>query len=94
MTRITVQLTPRASRNELVEVTPEGHGLLVRARVTAPPVDGRANDALEGLLAASLGVAPSRVRVVGGATARRKVVEVSGLTSEEVRNRLEGRRPW
>ncbi len=89
MTRITVQLTPRASRNEIVEVATGDRGLLVRARVTAPPVDGRANGALEQLLAEALGVAPSKVRVVGGATARRKVLEVDGLSLEEVRSRLE-----
>ncbi|MCC6237969.1 MAG: DUF167 domain-containing protein [Dehalococcoidia bacterium] len=89
MTRITVQLTPRASRNEIVEVTTAGHGLHLRARVTAPPVDGRANAAIEELLARALGVAPSTVRVVVGASARRKVLEVGGLTAEEVRSRLE-----
>ena len=88
MTRITVQLTPRASRNELVEVTTQDHRLLVRARVTAPPVDGRANAAIEELLATALGVAPSRVRVVGGATSRRKAIEVDGVAPEEVRSRL------
>ncbi len=89
MARITVQLTPRAARDELmaVEVTERG-ALLVRARVAAPPVDGKANAALELLLARALDVAPSRVEVVGGATARRKLVEVDGLTLEEVGARL------
>ena len=50
--------------------------------VTAPPVDGRANEALTRLLAARLGVANGAVEVVGGHTARRKLVAVDGLSLE------------
>jgi uncharacterized protein YggU (UPF0235/DUF167 family) len=56
--------------------------------VTAPPVDGRANDALCRLIADRAGVAPSRVSVVRGAKARDKVVRVEGLDSAAVRARL------
>jgi uncharacterized protein YggU (UPF0235/DUF167 family) len=55
---------------------------LLRCRVTAPPVDGEANAALCRLLAAELGVAPSAVRIVGGATGRRKRVAVAGVARE------------
>lgn len=89
MARITVQLTPRAARSELVAVEVAERGaVVVRARVAAPPVDGKANAALELLLAHALDIPPSRVEVVGGATARRKLVEVDGLTLEEVGARL------
>jgi uncharacterized protein YggU (UPF0235/DUF167 family) len=60
----------------------------VRARVTAPPVDCRANAAPERLLAGALDVPPSRVRVVAGHTSRHKQVEVEGLTSEAALARL------
>jgi uncharacterized protein len=49
------------------------------ARVTAPPVDGKANAALCRLLARAVGVAPSRVSIVHGETARTKVVRVEGI---------------
>ena len=57
-------------------------------RVTAPPVDGRANDALCRLIADRAGVAPSRVSVVRGATARDKVVRVAGIDAADLRARL------
>lgn len=84
--RIAAHITPRASADHIAGWT----GDELRVRVTAPPVDGRANAALVRLLAATLGIAPSRVRVVAGATSRRKLVEVEGLSLAEVRARLGG----
>ena len=57
-------------------------------RVTAPPVDGRANDALCRLLADRVRVAPSRVSVVRGTKARDKVVRVEGVAPDALRERL------
>lgn len=71
---IEVSLTPRASRDEVAGFA---DGVL-RVRVTAPPVDGRANAALRKLLAKRLGVPPSRVRIERGEKARRKLVSVEG----------------
>jgi uncharacterized protein len=73
--RITVRLQPRAHRDEIVAA--RGGVLLVR--VTAPPVDGRANRALCRLVADRIGVAPSRVTVIRGERSRDKLVAVDGL---------------
>ena len=81
---IAVRLQPRARRSELAG---ERGGALV-ARVTAPPVDGRANDALCRLIAAAAGVAPSRVSVVRGHTARDKVVRVEDVEPAALRSVL------
>ncbi len=82
--RIAVRITPRAAADRI-----DGWaGGELRVRVTAPPVEGRANAALVRLLAEALGIAPSRVRVVTGATGRRKLVEAEGLSLEEVQARL------
>jgi uncharacterized protein (TIGR00251 family) len=86
MADIAVRLTPRAAK-ERIAVAPGG-GYAVR--VTAPPVDGRANEALRRLVAKRAGVAPSRVSVVKGAKARDKVVRVEGLEEAELRERLLG----
>lgn len=82
--RLRVRLTPRASREE---VTLKPDGTLV-VRVSAPPVDGRANDALERAVASALRVAPSRVRLVRGARSRDKTVQIDGLDADAVRARL------
>jgi uncharacterized protein len=82
--KIAVRLQPRASRDEIVGVRA---GVVV-VRVTAPPVDRKANEALRRLLAKRAGVAPSRVSIVRGHTAREKLVEVQGMEEAELRSRL------
>ena len=57
-------------------------------RVTAPPVDGKANAALCELVARAAGVAPSAVRVLRGAGARDKVVRVDGVAEADLRRAL------
>jgi hypothetical protein len=70
--RFAVRLTPRGGRDAVDGVGEDG---VLRVRVAAPPVEGAANEALCRLLARALGVAPGDVRVVRGASGRRKVVE-------------------
>jgi uncharacterized protein (TIGR00251 family) len=82
--RIAIRVQPRAARDEIAG---ERDGALL-VRVTAPPVDGKANDAACKLLAKRLGVAPSRVAVVRGASARDKLVEVEGVEEEALRRQL------
>jgi len=57
-------------------------------RVTAPPVDGRANDALRRLIARRAGVAPSRVTLVRGEKSRDKTLTVEGVDAATLRERL------
>ena len=83
---IPIRLQPRARRSEVVG---ERSGALV-VRVTAPPVDGKANAALCALVAEAAGVAPSRVQVVRGHTGRDKVVRVEGAEEAAVRAALQG----
>jgi uncharacterized protein (TIGR00251 family) len=84
MADLTVRLQPRGRRDEVVG---ERGGAVV-IRVTAPPVDGRANDALCRLIAKAAGVAPSRVAIVRGHTAREKVVRVEGIDEPTLRRAL------
>ena len=81
---IRVRLQPRARSTELAG---ERDGALL-ARVTAPPVDGRANDALCRLIAKRGGVAAGRVSVVRGAASREKVVRVEGIDEAALRRAL------
>jgi uncharacterized protein len=81
---ITVRLTPRAARDEISGWVDD----VLQTRVSAPPVDGRANVALVRLIAAALRIPQSRVAVVSGQTARLKRIRVEGLSVEEVKRRL------
>jgi uncharacterized protein (TIGR00251 family) len=74
-----VRVQPRAKRNEVT--TRDGR---VVVRVTTAPTDGRANAAVCALLAKTLGVPKSAVRVARGATSRDKVVWVDGMDEQEV----------
>jgi uncharacterized protein (TIGR00251 family) len=84
MAELRVRLQPRARRDEVVG---ERAGAVV-IRVTAPPVEGRANDALCRFVAKRAGVAPSRVSVVRGHAARDKVVRVDGVDDAALRAAL------
>lgn len=63
---------------------------VLRVRVAAAPVDGAANAALTGLIADALGLSRSRIRLVSGASNRRKLIEVDGLEAAALRSRWPG----
>ena len=81
---LSVKLQPRASANEIGE--PLGEEL--RIRVTAPPVDAAANEALIKLLAQQLHCPRNRVDIVRGHTSRHKMVRIRGLASADVVQKL------
>jgi uncharacterized protein len=82
--RVRVRVTPRAGRDEIAGRREE----VLLIRVTAPPVDGRANGAACALVAKRAGVAKSRVTVVRGAGSRDKVIEVEGISEDELEKAL------
>jgi len=82
--RIEVYVQPRAGKTELAGV----HDGRPKIRLAAPPVDGEANAALVEFVARRLNIAKSRVRVVGGLTSRRKVLEVEGVGAHAVHEAL------
>lgn len=69
---LTLHVQPRASRNELAGM----HGDALKVRITAPPVDGKANAHLARFLAGEFGVGRGAVELVAGATARRKTFRI------------------
>jgi uncharacterized protein YggU (UPF0235/DUF167 family) len=87
--RIAVRLTPRGGRDAVEGWTVDEAGRpLLKARVSAPPVDGEANAALIKLIAKALGVSRSSVSIASGEGARVKVLAVEGLDEAEARRRL------
>jgi len=83
---LSVKLQPRASANEIC--TPPGDELKIK--VTAPPVDAAANEALVALLAERLDCARSRVELVRGHKSRHKIVKLHGFTPEAAVQKLLG----
>ena len=81
---LTVRVQPGASRERLTRMT---DGTL-KAAVGAPPEKGKANRAVEKLLAKTLGLPVSAVRVVGGETSRRKTVRCDGIAPRDLDERI------
>jgi len=81
---LAIKLQPRASQNEIGAVS----GPELRIKVTAPPVDAAANEALLRLLAKRLDCARGKVELIRGHTARHKVVKIHGLTAAAVLAKL------
>lgn len=79
-------MQPRAKRDEIVS---EREGVLV-VRVTAPPVEGKANAALCALLARRLHIPKAAVTIVKGHGAREKVVRIEGMGRTDVQAALLG----
>jgi uncharacterized protein (TIGR00251 family) len=77
-------VVPRSSRTECAGL----HGERLRIRLQAPPAEGKANRALLRLLAETLSVPASSLRIVSGQTGRRKRVLVEGLDAGTVRKRI------
>lgn len=82
---ITVRVTPRSARNEVSEILADG---TVKIRLTAAPVDGKANETLIEFLAKVLDVNKSNIEIVAGMTGREKLVTILGLGPEEVQTRI------
>jgi uncharacterized protein (TIGR00251 family) len=81
---LSVKLQPRASANEIGESL----GDELKIKVTAPPVDAAANQALIELLAEKLDCSRGRVELIRGQTSRHKTIKLHGLTPEEVMKNL------
>jgi len=83
--RLAVVVTPRAAKER---VGPYRDGEL-RVRVTRPPVEGEANDAVRRLVASAIGVPPSALTLDAGARSRRKRYTIAGLSEAELAARLD-----
>ena len=82
--RFAVHVQPRASRTEIAGV----HGDALKIRLTSPPVDGAANEALVIFLTERFAVPRHAITIVSGAQSRAKVIEISGMTAAELRRKL------
>lgn len=82
---LAVRVTPRASKNKIVEVLSDG---TIKIHLTAPPVEGKANEALLKFLASILGIPQSRLDVVAGAGGRDKLISVLDMDAETLHKKI------
>ncbi len=82
---LAVRVTPRANRNEIVELLDDG---TIKVRIASPPSDQEANDALIEFLSEVLGVPRSRLDIVAGVTGRDKLISVVDLDAETAHQRI------
>jgi uncharacterized protein len=80
-----VKVQPRAKKNSITGEL----GDALKLALTAPPVDGRANEACIEFFANLLDVPRSSITIASGETSRRKVIRVTGMAADEVRQRVE-----
>jgi len=83
---LTLRITPRARKTEFAGVLEDG---ILRVRVAAPPVEGKANAALLTFLAKVLGVRKNRIEIIAGQRGLDKIVSVVDLSAEEVQSRIQ-----
>ncbi|HEU6448074.1 MAG TPA: DUF167 domain-containing protein [Verrucomicrobiae bacterium] len=77
---LSVKVQPRASKNEIGEALGEG----LKIKVTAPPVDAAANEALIEFLAEKLNCGRNRIKIIRGHKSRHKVLKLHGFKAEEI----------
>ena len=81
----TVRVVPKASKTEIIGLMDDG---ALKVRLTAPPVEGKANEALIAFLADVLSVRRDQVEIVAGHGGREKLISVIGITPDEVNDIL------
>ena len=81
-----IRVVPRASKSEIVGEV-EGN---LKVRISAPPVDGAANEEVVRLLAKAFGVAKSNVAIVSGQTSKTKRIRITGVTAAQLQTILGG----
>lgn len=82
---LAIRITPRASRDEIAEISSDG---TVKVRLTSGAAEGKANEALVSFLAEVLEISPSRIEIVAGETGRDKLVSILDLDAETVHARI------
>ncbi|HLE73229.1 MAG TPA: DUF167 domain-containing protein [Anaerolineales bacterium] len=82
---LAIRVTPRASRDEIIEVLADQ---TIKIRLSAPPVEGKANEALIEFLAKVLSVPRGRIEIIAGQTGRDKLVSILDMESSEAQARI------
>jgi uncharacterized protein (TIGR00251 family) len=82
---LAIRVTPRARKNEISEILSDG---TIKIRLTAPPVEGKANEALVDFLSEILDTSSSNIEIIAGASSRNKLVSVLNMDSETTNEKI------
>lgn len=82
-----VYLQPKSSKNEIIGFYRDG----IKVKLTAPPVEGKANEALIRFLAKELGVSPSCIEIIRGQHSREKTLKISGNVDQDLVKKIPGK---
>jgi uncharacterized protein YggU (UPF0235/DUF167 family) len=82
---LAVRVTPRASRNEITEIMPDG---TIKVRLTAPMAEGEGNKALTQFLSEVLGVPQTKIDIIAGVSGNDKLLSVLDIDTEEAHQRI------
>ncbi len=82
---LSVRAVPRASKNAIQGV----HDGALKIRLTTPPVDGKANQALIKYLSKALKISKSQIELMQGETSRHKILKITGITMDEIIRKTE-----
>jgi len=86
-TKLKIRVTTRAKRDEVYTILEDG---TIKVRLTAPPVEGKANEALIKYFSGILEIPRSRIEILSGLKSRNKLVSIQGMDSVEIYNKLNG----
>ena len=86
-TLIKVYLQPKSSKNEMAGPYRDG----IKVKVTAPPIEGKANESLIRFLAKEIGISPSSIEMIKGQHAREKILRISGGVDQELLKKILGK---
>lgn len=84
-----IRVQPGAKKTAITGIYGEGEAAAVKLSLSAPPIDGRANEAVIDFFAELLGVPKRRVCILFGETSRSKVIQVTGRTSRQIATSLQ-----
>lgn len=83
--QVRIRAVPRASKNEIQGM----YDGALKIRLTTPPVDGKANQALIKFLSKALKISKAQIELAQGETSRHKMVKITGLSKEEIIRKIE-----
>lgn len=83
--KLTIRITPRASKNEVTDVMSDG---TIKVKIKAPPVDGKANQELTSYLSDVIGISQSGIEITSGLTSRIKTISIRGIDQQGIMDRI------